>query len=190
VTTVPVELDARPDSLVERLRRGEVSAVGACYDAHHGAILAFARRLLGDDDAAQDLVHDVFVELPRAIRSFEGHSTLRTWLVSVALNMARHHVRSAIRRRAAIERFGREPEAAAPQGPEGEASRRELGAALSRALDTLPLDQRATFVLCDVEERASPEVAVITGVPEATVRTRLFHARRKLREALSREGVR
>ena len=54
----------------------------------------------------------------------------------------------------------------------------------------LPIEQRVAFVLCEVEERTSREVAEIVGAPEATVRTRLFHAKRKLREELSKRGLR
>jgi RNA polymerase sigma-70 factor (ECF subfamily) len=73
--------------------------------------------------------------------------------------------------------------------PELLARRKQLAELLQRALDELPLDQRVAFVLCEVEERPSPEVASIVGVPEATVRTRLFHARRKLREYLSQQEI-
>jgi RNA polymerase sigma-70 factor (ECF subfamily) len=73
--------------------------------------------------------------------------------------------------------------------PEQLQRRKELASLLTRALDTLPLDQRVTFVLCEVEDRSSREVADITGVPEGTVRTRLHHAKKKLREALSQEGL-
>ena len=61
--------------------------------------------------------------------------------------------------------------------PEQLQRRKELASLLTRALDSLPLEQRVTFVLCEVEERTSREVAAITGVPEGTVRMRLHHAR-------------
>jgi RNA polymerase sigma-70 factor (ECF subfamily) len=72
--------------------------------------------------------------------------------------------------------------------PETNARRKELSQALMRALDKLPLDQRVAFVLCEVEERTSRDAAEIARVPEGTLRTRLFHAKRKLREELAREG--
>lgn len=176
-------------SLVERLRRGEPSAVAAVYDAHHESIRAFARRLLGESAAAEDLVHDVFLKLPRAARRFEGRSNFRSFLIGVAANLARHHVRAAQRRRAAMARYAGEPE---PPSlcPESDARRRELAAMLVEAMDRLPIKQRVVFVLCEVEERTSSEVAEALSVPEATVRTRLFHARRKLRAILERKGVR
>ncbi len=68
--------------------------------------------------------------------------------------------------------------------------RGQLATALSRALDGLPLEQRVAIVLCDIEERTSAEAAQIVGVPEGTIRTRVFHGKRKLREALTQEGIR
>jgi RNA polymerase sigma-70 factor (ECF subfamily) len=180
------ELDS---DLTDRLRQAEPAAVGDTYDRHHAAVRAFARRLLGDEAAAEDLVHEVFVSLPRAMRRFKGEASLRTFLLSIAVNHARHHLRAATRRRRAVERYADEPRAAALD-PESAARRSELARALIRALDALPLDQRVAFVLCEVEERSSVEVAQITGKPEATIRTRLFHARRKLRELLEQEGLR
>lgn len=182
----PVE--DQEEALVTRLQRADPAAIGEAYDAHHGAVRAFARRLVGDPAAAEDLVHEVFVTLPRAIRRYRGDSTLRTFLVSIAVNHARHHLRGAMRRRAAMDRLAGEPPGSAGD-PEQSARQRELAAALTRALDALPLDQRVAFVLCEVEERTSREVAEIVGAPEATVRTRVFHARRKLRASLELAGI-
>ncbi|HEY8943617.1 MAG TPA: RNA polymerase sigma factor [Polyangiaceae bacterium] len=181
--------DAEAD-LVMRLSRSEPAAVGAAYDAHHGAVRAFAQRLLGDGGAAEDLVHEVFVTLPRAARNFRGEASLRTFLISIAVQHARHFVRSASRRRAAMNRLEAEPVSTNVPDPEHVVRRKELARVLARALDSLPLDQRVAFVLCEVEERSSREVAEIVGAPEGTVRTRLFHAKKKLRSELEREGVR
>ena len=175
--------------LIAGLCAGEPSAVGAAYDAHHEPVRAFARRLLGDPSVAEDLVHDVFVTLPNAARNFRGDCSLRTFLISIAVNRARHFVRAAARQRAAVERLAAEPTRSSDD-PEQIARRRELARALSRALEALPLDQRVAFVLCEVEQRSSVEAAGIVGAPEGTVRTRLFHAKKKLRSALEQEGFR
>jgi RNA polymerase sigma-70 factor (ECF subfamily) len=177
-------------ALLEQLRNGEPAAVAEVYDRHQAVVHAFARRLVGDAAAAQDLVHETFVSLPSAIRRFEGGSSLRTFLLSIAVNHARHHLRAASRRRQAMERFSHESSAPPASGPEQHALRADLARELSRALDLLPLDQRVAFVLCEVEERTSREAAAIVGAPEATVRTRLFHAKKKLREELERRGFR
>jgi len=175
--------------LLERLRQGEGRALGEVYDQHHQAVRAFASRLVGDSAAAEDLVHEVFVTLPRAARRFRGDSSLRSFLIGIAIQHARHHVRSASRRRAAFVRLSAEPERAVPS-PEASAAERRLLEAVQRALDELPLEQRVAFVLCDVEERSSVEAAELVRAPEATLRTRLFHARRKLRAALDKGGFR
>lgn len=187
--TAPLEDSSRDEQdLVARLVAADPAAVGEVYDQHHRAVRAFATRLVGDASAAEDLVHEVFVALPRAMRGYRFESSLRTFLISVAVNHARHHVRSATRRRAAMSRMALEPEGNGTD-PEQIQRRKELASLLTRALDALPLDQRVAFVLCEVEERTSREVAEITGVPEGTVRTRLHHAKKKLREELSQEGL-
>jgi RNA polymerase sigma-70 factor, ECF subfamily len=190
VSPASVSVDTSTALLVARLQDGDPRALGELYDEHAAALLAFARRLVGDPDQAKDLVHEVFMTVPAAIRRFQGASTLRTFLVSIAVNHARHHVRAASRRRAATERFAREPEPAGSDTPEQDAMRERIALALTCALDTLPIEQRVAFVLCEVEERTSREVAAIVGAPEATVRTRLHHAKKKLRDELSRREVR
>jgi RNA polymerase sigma-70 factor (ECF subfamily) len=175
-------------SLAHRLREGEVAAVGEAYELHHEAVRGFAQRLVGDRDAAEDLVHETFVSLPRAMKGFREESTLRTFLISIAVNHSRHYVRAAARRRAAMERAALEPRGSSST-PEQKLEQRQLAAALTRALDSLSMDHRVTFVLCAVEDRSSIEAAEILAIPEGTVRTRLHHAKKKLRDALAKEGV-
>ncbi len=182
---------AAPD-LAERLRAGDLSAVGEAYDLHHEHVRRFARRLVGDDDSAEDLVHETFLTLPKAMKNFEGRAALRTFLVSIAVNHSRHFVRSAARRRHAMNRAAEEPVAPGhsihPHSPEQELDRRQIALVLTRCLDKLSLNHRTAFVLCEVEERNSKEVAEILDVPEGTVRTRLMHAKKKLRVLIEQEG--
>lgn len=175
--------DEGAHEIVQRLQRSDPAALTLAYRQHHVAVRAFAQRLVGDIEAAEDLVQDVFVALPAAISGFRGDCALRTFLVSIAVNRAKNHVRAAARRRAAMARLAREPEEASPN-PERDAHNRELADRLMLALDTLPLEQRIVVVLSEIEERTSTEIATIVKAPEGTVRTRLFHAKRKLREVL------
>jgi RNA polymerase sigma-70 factor (ECF subfamily) len=177
------------DALVERLRRQERAALAEAFDAYHAPVRALARRVVGEDAAAEDLVQEVFVALPRAVQRFEGRAHLKTFLLSMVLNYAKHHVRAAMRRRALADRFGRVQSRSFVDG-EQEVSRGELAWLLTRALDELPLEQRVAFVLMELEDRSSAEAGEIAGAPEATMRTRLFHAKRRLREQLEQWGVR
>jgi RNA polymerase sigma-70 factor (ECF subfamily) len=178
------------DGLLDALERGDAQAVAAVYDTHHTAIRAFALRLLGDAAAAEDLVHEAFVTLPKAIRRYERRASLRTFLISIAVNHSRHYVRSAARRRAAMQRLAEVPLPEGPASPERALEQSELVRALSQALDSLSLDQRVAFVLCEVEERTSKDAASIVGAPEATIRTRVVHAKKRLRSVLEKRGVR
>jgi RNA polymerase sigma-70 factor, ECF subfamily len=177
------------DELIARLRRGERAAVEQAYVAHHAAIRGFARRLVGEVATAEDLVHDTFVALPRAIRGFRGEASLRSFLIGVAINHAKRHIRTAIRRRRATDRLAAQQELM-PRTIDATdiLDGKRLAERLSAALDELPLDQRVVFVLCEAEQRTSVQVAAIVGVPEGTVRTRLMHAKRKLREQLQDIG--
>lgn len=178
------------DELVSALQRGDREAVARAYELFHDRVRTFARRLLHDESAAEDLVHEVFVTLPSAIRSFRGESALSTFLVGIAVRHARHHVRAAARRRSAMERLALSPAPESTPDAEDRAYAEQVARALARAMDRLPDDQRAVFVLCEMDERTSAEVSEIVGAPEGTVRTRLFHAKRKLRDILEREGFR
>lgn len=176
------------DDLVPRLVRGDRNAVDEAYRTHHAAVRGLARRLLGDSTAAEDIVHETFVTLPKAIRKYRGESSFRSFLLGVAVNHSRRHVRSVMRRRRAMERLA-DRDSVSPTAVDGhaEVARRQLADRLTLALDQLSFDQREAFVLCEVEQRTSVEVSEILGIPEGTIRTRVFHARRKLREVL--EGV-
>jgi RNA polymerase sigma-70 factor (ECF subfamily) len=171
--------EAQTTSLVERIARGEESALHEVYFQQHARLRQFSLRLVGDAAAADDLVHEVFVKLPRAIKRLAPGASLRSFLIGMAANRAKHHVRAAARRRKLAARLGREP---APDGiAPDEVERRQLAHALVRALDELPIDQRVAFVLCEVEERSSADAAAVMGVNDSTLRGRLFHAKRKLR---------
>lgn len=177
-------------NLVARLRRGDAAALGEAYDLHHEQVRALARRLLGDDASAEDVVQETFIGLPGAIHGYRGTASFRTFLLGAAVNHARHHVRAAARRRAATARMASESPPPRGASPERRMEEVELARALALALEELSLDHRAAFVLCDLEERTSREASLILGVPEATVRTRLLHAKKRLRAWFERRGVR
>jgi RNA polymerase sigma-70 factor (ECF subfamily) len=179
--SIPDEAD-----FIARLAGGSLSALAHAYDRWHQRVRVLARRLLSDDAAAEDVVQEVFAALPRAVRRFRGEAGLETFLLAVAVKRARHHQRAAMQRRRALARLEGE-ERSGPRDPEQQAYRHELARRLADALDELPLAQRVAFVLCAVEGLTSGEAAAIARVPEATIRTRLHHARRRLRTLLPEE---
>jgi RNA polymerase sigma-70 factor (ECF subfamily) len=179
---------ANDGALVDGLCEGRLDALGAAFDRWHDRVRVLARRLLSDPAGAEDVVQDVFASLIRAMRGFRGEVDLETFILAITVKRARHHQRAAARRRRAMERLAAEDRFAL-RGPEEDTYRRELGLRLEAALVRLPVAQREAFVLCEVEELSSPRASDVVGVPETTIRTRLFHARRRLRELLAGEGT-
>ena len=193
----PIERDARAESelaqheerqWLEALERGEEAAVARLYNEHHQAVRAFVRRLLSSSAEVEDLVHDVFVAAPTAFRNYRGDGSVRSFLFSMAVHHVSHHLRASTRRRTWLDRFRFAPvHPPAPTTPEAHSQRRELAERLQRALETLSFDHRTAIVLCEVEDLSSVEAAGVLGVPEGTVRTRLHHAKKKLRAIFEEE---
>jgi RNA polymerase sigma-70 factor (ECF subfamily) len=188
VTPLPLAEAPAQAAIVDGLRAGRLDALAAAFDCWHVRVRVLARRLLSDPASAEDVVQEVFAALIRAMRGFRGEVDVETFILAIAVKRARHHQRAAGVRRRAMERLAGEDRFGRPD-PEHDTYRRELGRRLEAALDRLPVAQREAFVLCEVEELTSPRAGDIVGVPEATIRTRLFHARRRLRELLVGEGV-
>ena len=179
---------ARVPDLVPVLAARDRAELANVYAEHHRALCAFCQRLLGDGAAAEDLVHDVFVRLPELIHKLEAGRSLRAFLFAIAAHRAKHYLRAAARRRKLAERFAHEPSAAVA-GPDYLAEQRWLNGQIALALASLPSEQQAAFLLAEVEGQDAATIARSLHIPEATARTRLFHARRKLRVLLSAWGL-
>jgi RNA polymerase sigma-70 factor (ECF subfamily) len=179
VAILPAEI-ADQAAILDGLRRQDLHSLARAFDLWHQRVRVLARRLLSDAATAEDVVQEVFAALPQAARRFRGEADLETFLLAIAVKRARRHQRAAARRQRALARLA-DQQRPGPRDPEQESYRRELGSRLAAALDHLPLPQRIAFVLCEIEELTSAQAAIIAGVPEATVRTRLHHARRRLR---------
>jgi RNA polymerase sigma-70 factor, ECF subfamily len=178
--------NASAADLVSSVQRCDVAALGRIYDEHQAALCSFCHRLVGERQAAEDLVHDVFISLPGLIGKLEPGRSLRAFLLSVAANRARHHLRAAARRRKLAARYAAEPTGTV-DAPDRQSEQHRIASRIAHALDQLSHEHRVTFVLAELEGHDAASVGAILSIPEATVRTRLFHARRKLRDILRQE---
>lgn len=179
--------DAEETRLVRAAARGDAAALGVLLDRHERAARAMAGDLLGPRTDLDDLMQDARLRAVRAIGSFEGRSAFGTWFCRIAMNLALSELR---RRRAAASRpIDLEPDAAASAAAPGadpslDLERRELRERLADAAERLPAALRQVFDMVHRDGLAPAAVAERLGLPAPTVRTRLFHARRRLREAL------
>lgn len=156
----------------------------AVYAEHRDALWSFSLRLLADPASAEDLVHDVFVALPKLWHKVGADTPLRSFLLAVTANLARNHSRSAKRRRLLAEVWGRETSTTTSEHPEHLTLRRNLAAQLEAALSHLSHDHRVVFVLVEIEQYSALEAAEILDLPPGTVRSRMFHAKRQLQARL------
>jgi RNA polymerase sigma-70 factor (ECF subfamily) len=181
VGSAPAEMS--DEALVAACATGENAALGALYDRHVDSVRRFLARMSGTDDRdLDDLVQATFETVPRAARRFGGDSQVRTWLFGVANNVARHHVRSEMRRKRLASAFAEERREAGDSASEVMA--RERAARLQAAIAALPDKLREAFVLVYLEGIAGGEVAKLLGVREGTIWKRLFQARARLRDSL------
>jgi RNA polymerase sigma-70 factor (ECF subfamily) len=134
------------------------------------------------DDAAQE----TWVVVHRRLGTFEGRSSLRTWLVGIAVRVASDHRRWR-RRKSPHDPMPDEPTFAAP-GPSPEASleRAQAARTLDRLLDAIPEERRAVFALAELEQMSAPEISEALGVPVNTVYSRLRVARSEFEAAAAR----
>jgi RNA polymerase sigma-70 factor (ECF subfamily) len=173
-------------ALVSAAAAGDSSALGALFDRFHRDVWRVLARVTacGEGDL-DDLVQMTFLEVFRSAPCFAGRSMVRTWIFGIAINVARHHARSEQRRRAALARFA-EIAQEAPPAPDASAERTQELARLARAIEELPYDQRAAYVLCAIEEVTGKEAARALGVRQGTLGRWVHEARRKIRTALER----
>lgn len=135
----------------------------------------------------EDVCQEVFVAVARQLPTFEGRSSMRTWLYSIALRQALNYRRRAFRRYETTSEFVGEAPVAPSQTRQLDA--RRAVDALDAVLDQMDPDRRQVFVLFELEHLPMKEVAQIVGCPLPTAYGRLRSARKQLREAAQALGV-
>jgi RNA polymerase sigma-70 factor (ECF subfamily) len=183
----PAAHAASDEALIGRIAAGERSAMQALFARHHVRVYRFVLRLLRDHTLAEDVTNDVFLDVWRQADRFEARSTVSTWLLAIA----RFKALSALKRRpnedmeeatlAAIEDPADDPEMAVRKTDRGEV--------LQRCLKVLTREHREVIDLVYYHEKSAQEVAQIMRIPEETVRTRMFYARKRLSQLLAEAGV-
>ena len=173
-------MDASDRALLARVAAGEQRALEELYARHAHALLAYAEGLLGDRGRAEEALQDTFLAVWRGAAGFEGRSAVRTWLFGIC-------------RRQALSRLGRtEPQAlevpedlaAATPGPEAITIARAEMAAVAAAFRQLPQPHRDVLHLAFAAGLPHRDIAEVLGIPEGTVKSRLFHARAAVSKAL------
>lgn len=190
----PFALPPDDAALLAQLRAGDAAAYERWVRASAPRVLRVVRRLMRNEQDAQDVTQDAFLSAFRHLASFDGSARLSTWLHRIAVNAALMKLRSQRRRPEEslddrLPRFGADGEHAhAPSAwaarADGALANAELRKAVRSAIDELPDLYRDVLLLRDIEELSTEEAAVALGISVAALKTRLHRARLALRERL------
>lgn len=175
------------EELLSRIAAGDRLAMQVLFARHQLRIHRFVLRMVRDEAVAEDAVSDTFLDVWRDASGFSGRSQVTTWLISIA----RFKALSALRRR---RDAGLDDDFAASieddaDDPEVISQKLDKGAAIRLCMERLTPEHREVIDLVYYHEASVEEVAEIVGIPQNTVKTRLFHARKKLAELLAAAGV-
>jgi RNA polymerase sigma-70 factor, ECF subfamily len=188
----PISTQAQHDEhLLQRLKAREDAAFREFVRLYQRRVFALAMQLLGNSDDADDLTQEAFIKAHSAITSFQGASSLFTWLHRITVNLYIDTTRSGRYRTITAWNDDRDNDstrafAQTPHtSPDTSTDAQFQSEHIERALQTLSPQQRAVFILRHFEDLSLEEVAIELGVSVGTVKTLLFRAVRQLRERLA-----
>jgi RNA polymerase sigma-70 factor (ECF subfamily) len=175
------------EALVLSIATGDKQALQVLFGRHNVRVYRFVLRFLNDEAAAEDLVSEVFFDVWRQASRFEARSQVSTWLLAIARNKAL----SALRRRSTEElddevaEFIEDP----ADSPEVTMQKKQRSSILAECLTQLSAAHREIIDLVYYHEKSIDEVAEIIGVPQNTVKTRMFYARKRIAELMNGKGL-
>jgi len=175
------------EELVRRIAGGDKLAMQVLFTRHHVRVYRFALRFVRNEAVAEDVISEVFLDVWRQAGKFEGRAAVSTWLLAIA----RFKALSALRRRTEQELDDEMAETIedTADNPEVDLQKKDKGSVLRVCLSKLSAEHREVIDLVYYHEKSVEEAAEIVGIPEATVKTRMFYARKKLGELLKAAGI-
>jgi RNA polymerase sigma-70 factor, ECF subfamily len=182
---LPIEQATNVDALVGRIAAGDHAAFEVLFRRFERPLYGYFLRATHDPHSAEDLVCETMAAVWKSARGFRGESSASTWVFGIA-----HHQLARSRRRQRHDAPLEDAESLPADGnPEHTAERADVAVRLRRAVDALPATHRDVVELTFYHGFAYPDVARILGIPVNTVKTRMFHARQKLRTLCEAAGM-
>lgn len=180
------------ETLVRRTQSGDTKAFDTLWQKYSPRIYSLVYNMTSNHEDANDLLLEIFSKAYRSINGFRGRSSFYTWIHAIAVNMTINFVKKRGRRvqmslddmDANVQNDKDFLELTATNTPLREVDLAELQKRLNEAMQKLSVEHRAVVTMFDVQGMPHAEIARILGVPEATVRSRLFYAHRQLQNYL------
>lgn len=176
--------DEQEAALIERISGGDARAFESLYRAYHPRLMRFLSLLTQRRPVIEEALNDTMLAVWRRAHTYNGQSKVSTWIFAIAYRTACKALRQ---QDLPVEDPLDEPASEAP-GPERQSAARETQAALRRALQSLSYEQRHVIMLTYFHELPYADIAQIMQCPVDTVKTRMFHGRRRLRALLAGEA--
>lgn len=177
--------DIQDELLVLQCQQGDAEALKALIRRWQPKLGRFAWRLTADREAARDLSQDTWLAIVRGLNRLNDPAQFRSW----AYRIVRHKCTDWTRRRVVQQRAVNELQnaaAAEAARPSPETDTQDDVGALRQAMGQLPIEQRAMLSLHYLDGMGIGEIAVVLGIPKGTVKSRMFHARNRIRQAMER----
>ncbi|MBN2081866.1 sigma-70 family RNA polymerase sigma factor [bacterium] len=170
--------------LVERAAQGDEIAYGKLVRRYQTRLFNFVRSMVRNEEQAEDITQEAFVKAFFSLKKLQNPSSFKSWLFRIANNNTLDWLRKKRLQLVDVDEHIRESYVDERVNPEdhvvGDAKTMHIHA----ALDKLKADQRAILVMCDLQGLSYQEIAEVLNIPFGTVQSRIFYARRKLREHL------
>jgi RNA polymerase sigma-70 factor (ECF subfamily) len=175
------------DQLIARVAAADSVALETLYMRHQNRVFGFIARIVRDEAVAEELTNEVFVDVWKHAGGYEGRSRATTWLLSIAHNRAI----SALRKRREEPWDDETAGGLADEADDSEVAlqKADKGRLLRRCIDMLSTEYREIVDLVYYHEVSVAEASAVLGIPEGTVKTRLFNARKRLSVLLKDAGV-
>jgi len=175
------------ETLLDLVAEGDKDAMRVLFARHNVRVFRFLLRLVGNDATAEDLLNEVFVDVWRHAGRFEARSQVSTWILAIA----RFKALAALRRRShdELDEGAYEAFEDPADNPEIAVQKSERSALLQQCLKQLSTAHRQVVDLVYYHEQSIEEVAEIIGVPQSTVKTRVFYARKRIAELMAERGL-
>ncbi|MEW6535387.1 MAG: sigma-70 family RNA polymerase sigma factor [Candidatus Auribacterota bacterium] len=185
------------NDLISAVREGKIEAFDQIVRRYESKVLGVLYGMMRNSDDARDVAQDVFVKAYKSVDKFRGDSKLYTWLYRITVNMAIDYMRKK-QKKAKVEYNDEvkisDDNPAVPVdriSPSKTVQNKELRTKLQEAIEQLPEEQKSTFVLREMQDMSYQEIAGVMNCSVGTVMSRLFYARKKVRDMIKPylEGV-
>lgn len=173
--------------LIKRIASQDQTAVEVLYGRYQVRVFRFILRLVKSEAVAEELTNEVFMEVWRNASRFEGRSSLSSWILGIAHNRSISSLRKRRESEMDDDAAGAIPDDA--DSPEVVAQKTDKGALLRACMERLSDEHKTIIDLVYYHEMSIAEVSETVGIPQNTVKTRMFYARKKLSEFLMEAGV-